>query len=96
MPTVFRLSMFFIVLLLSPLSQAQNLPEDSKKGPIFGNLDQVIYQDAAHAYDDDQVIMLSKMRVPVLQSRLIPVQKGDNFVVEVNTHYTRIKKSGRK
>lgn len=89
MPMVFRLSMFFIVLLLSPLSQAQNLNEASKGGPIFGNLDQVIYQDAAHAYDDDQVIMLSKMRVPVLQSRLVPVQKGDNFVVEVNTHYTR-------
>ena len=49
----------------------------------------MLYQDAAHAYDDENVILLSRKRVPSLQSELIPVKKGDNFLLEVNAHYTK-------
>lgn len=53
----------------------------------------MLYKDAArrgygHAYDDDQVILLSKQRVPQLSSRLIPVQAGDEISLSTYVHYS--------
>jgi len=49
---------------------------------------QVLYKDATHAYDDAQVILLSKKRVPVLRSNLIPVQVGDKVELSTFVHYS--------
>ncbi|MFP4094121.1 MAG: hypothetical protein ACLFUB_06525, partial [Cyclobacteriaceae bacterium] len=52
------------------------------------DLQQVVYQDAAHSYDDAQVILLSKERVPVLRSHLLPVQVGDEIALSTYVHYS--------
>jgi len=86
----------FLYLYLSNLSFSQTIPADTcttcatdESLPLFDNLNDVLYKDAAHAYDDAEVIMLTKKRMPVLQSRLVPVKAGDNFVLEVNAHFTK-------
>ena len=87
---------FYISLLLlclaTSFTHAQEVINDISE-PLFPNLDQALYQDAAHAYDDDLVIMLSRRRMPALQSRLVPVQQGDIIDLETYVHYT---KSGTK
>jgi hypothetical protein len=52
------------------------------------DLQQVLYKDALHAYDDDQVILLSRQRVPQLTSRLVPVQAGDEISFSTYVHYS--------
>ncbi len=79
-------ALLLLLLLAAPfLVQAQN-PE-----PLFPQLERVLYQDAAHAYDDPTVIMLSKRRTSLLQSRLIPVRQGETVSFETHVHYTRSK-----
>lgn len=48
----------------------------------------MLYKDAAHAYDDDQVILLTKERVTQLSSRLVPVQAGDEISLSTYVHYS--------
>jgi hypothetical protein len=50
----------------------------------------VLYKDAAHSYDDDQVIVLTKERVSQLSSRLIPVQAGDKISLSTYVHYSSV------
>lgn len=79
------LMVLFCFLSVVSFGQDQPVLQD----PLFENLDQVLYNDASHTYDDEQVIMLSKKRIPIIQSKLMPVKAGDNFIVEVNVHYTK-------
>jgi hypothetical protein len=58
---------------------------------LFPNLEQVLYQDAAHAYDDSKVILLSEKQIPVLRSHLLPVRRGDVLKIETHVHYTKNK-----
>ena len=82
MRNVYYPRLLLLLLLVAPLARAQD------QEPMFPDLDRVLYQDAAHAYDDAEVIMLNRQRVPVLASRLIPVRQGDQIVLEANIHYT--------
>lgn len=49
----------------------------------------MLYQDAAHAWDDDQVLMLSKRRTSVLTSRPIPVSQYEQVHLSTYVHYTK-------
>ena len=78
--------LLLLMLSVAPFTKAQDA-----ETPLFPNLEQALYQDAAHAYDDATVLVLSKKTVPQLQSRLIPVMKGDVIDLETYVHYTRSK-----
>ena len=76
---------YLLILLLLITFRAQAQEEEL----LFPRLDEVLYQDQAHAYDDAAVIVLSKKKIPTVTSRLIPVQKGDIINLESYVHYTR-------
>ncbi len=76
--------LLLLLLLAAPLAYAQDA-----ETPLFPGLEQALYQDAAHAYDDAAVLVLGQKTVPRLQSRLIPVMQGDVIELETYVHYTR-------
>lgn len=74
-----------VLLLLIITFRAQS----QEKEPLFPQIDEVLYQDQAHAYDDPAVIVLSRKKIPTITSRLIPVRKGDIMELGSYVHYTR-------
>jgi hypothetical protein len=52
------------------------------------DLNKVLHYDAAHAYDDPTVMVLSRRTHNEMSSRLLTVHEGERFSVEVQAHYT--------
>lgn len=85
-PSAARLIYLLSFIFFTSSVQAQGLFDSLE-------LQQILYKDAArrgygHAYDDDQVILLSKQQIPQLTSRLIPIQAGDEVTLSTYVHYS--------
>ena len=57
---------------------------------MFENSNKALYQDAAHAYDDASVLMLSKRGTSVLTSQMIPVTQHEQVHLQSYLHYTKL------
>lgn len=89
----YLLSILTVLLSLPLLSYSQTASSDcatcpNESSPLFEGIDEALYQDQAHAYDDAEVIMLSKRRTSVLSSSMIPVEAGERVVFKSVVHYS--------